>query len=238
MSQVLPRFALALTVLLASAGVTRAATITVYTDQGGGNTQIDVTHTSIWNFSALASIDDITGYFVIKRGVSTFLPINFSLYSGFDLGGEELGTTSLTADSVSTSYSEHAFTLDGLGPLTAPGDYSVTLWSDAATTGNYQYFFKGDSDNTLSVTPCAIADVPCVANGSTESGTTGGSEGGTTGDVTGGTDGALGDASNAQALPIAHAPEPATLLLFGSGLVFGALTLRRRRSKEPKNGLI
>ena len=147
MAQWITRFALALTVLLVSAGVAIGASLTVYTDQGESNTLIDVTQ----------------------------------------------------------------------------------------TTGAYQYLSDEGSDTILSMTPCAIADVLCVANGGAGTGTTSGSESGTAGDMTGDTDGALNAASDEQALPIAHAPEPATLLLFGSGLVFGALTLRRRRSRDSKH---
>ncbi|MDX2035043.1 MAG: PEP-CTERM sorting domain-containing protein [Isosphaeraceae bacterium] len=141
--------------------------MTFSTDQTGANTQIDIDHTTIYNFYVLPgqSVTGILGDFTIKRGSKTTEPITFSLWSGVDGLGTRLASISLAASSVSQSYESRIFDLDPLGAPLGPGSYSVQLSSMTGDQGSRQYFFKGG--RFQSSDPAAVSTVPPPSGGGT-----------------------------------------------------------------------
>ena len=156
-----------------SAGVV----LTVSTDQTGGNTQVDVEHTSLWNFTIGTGIsfEDIVGSFVLKPGNKVSESITFSLWSGFDMAGSLLAWDAKSPldfqDSkgkVDQQYMPYEFTLDNVN--IGPGQYSLSLTSPAADKGSDQYFIKGNADQLqfdkllvdLSSTPVIPTPMPPV----------------------------------------------------------------------------
>jgi hypothetical protein len=197
--------------VLLTASTASAASITVFTDISGANTQIDSSNWTVWTFSLVPtpgnSVEDILGSFVIKRGNSTNKPITFSLF-GTDATAWSLATISATSpiasfvldeSDVSTSYGTELFPLNPTPDLTATNIvYSLVLWSETGTNGAYQYFFKGQ-DTTLLVTPCGVISgnhVQCD--------------------------------SNNEEFEVASTPEPSTIVLMLTG-VGAAIGLKRRR---------
>jgi hypothetical protein len=165
---------LVIAVLVFSASTARAASITVYTDITGANTTIDEDHWFVWSFNLVsgATVEDVLGSFVIKRGTNTSEDITFSLFEG-DQGGVTdvndfttgaLTSFSIAAANVATQYQTRLFPLNPDPDLDdSVPTYSLVLWSEAGPQGAFQFFFKGQGQELI-VNPCDIIegdDVVC-----------------------------------------------------------------------------
>ena len=202
------RFSMFLAAVLFCASTAHATSITVFTDISGANTQIDQANWTVWTFSLApsATVEDILGSFMMKRGPSTDQPITFSLFdtdaTGWTLaqinGATPVAAVSLAPAAVDNSFEIRDFALDPTPDLTNSAlTYSLVLWSNTGTTGAYQFFFKADRNRTLFVTPCDVITGSNVECGDPE-------------------------------LPDASMPEPSTVILTLTG--FGLVALRRWRS--------
>jgi hypothetical protein len=135
--------------------------VTFSTGQTGAQTQIDLDHTTAYNFSVFAdapTITSIIGDFKLKRGPKTSEDIVFTLWDQFDgyltPGAGVLASTSRgPLDIDGGDFTSTLFTLSDL--MVGPGNYSVSLTSGAPDSQAQAYFIKGSG---LQATPPQFID--------------------------------------------------------------------------------
>lgn len=186
--------------------VGQAATIYyLATGQTGGQTQIDVNHTSSWLMTPNTDFQFAGGLFTMKDGQTTASAITLSLYQGLDSSGTLLGSTVLSTPTFCASvsncgqYNYHEFDFTTPFTLSTGATYYLALTSVAPDVQSQAYFIKNDSFFISDQVGNAIQPQP----------------------VTFGTPSA------------ATVPEPESIWLtaLGAGCLFG--TQRWRRSRRP-----
>jgi hypothetical protein len=157
-----------ISLLLAS--MASASTLYLATGQTGANTQVDVDHTSTWNFTPDTDFTFGGGLFTMKAGQNAAADIVFALYQGTDASGVLLDKVTLTntqfcAQASCNQYDFHQFFLTSTISLSSGTSYFANLTSQAVDTQTEAYFIKsGDyfiSDQTGSpVNPSPIEAAP------------------------------------------------------------------------------
>ena len=114
----------------------------VATSQATGNTQLDETHTRIWEFNPAWDWEIGGGNFVIKRGNTTTLPAVLALHLG-SATGDLLTSVSVDPSVATTTYAPVDFLFNTSYTMTAGLTYTLVLSSATGDNGSQQYFIKG-----------------------------------------------------------------------------------------------
>lgn len=119
--------------------------LTVETDHTGAQTQIDVNHTSSWDFTltGLQFFNDVRGLFTIKDGPATNENIVFSLWDDDYASPTKILLASVfkTPADITQSFALHEFYLAGVN--IGAGNYSLSVTSTEQDQQNDAYFIKG-----------------------------------------------------------------------------------------------
>jgi hypothetical protein len=140
------------------------------TDQTGGQTQIDITHTSTWLLDPNVDFAFAGGLFTMKAGNTASTSVTLSLYEGSDASGLLLGSVALTnavfCSQVANcgSFSSHPFLFVNPIPLDRNLSYFARLTSNAPDVQSKAYFIKSGSSfisdvNGTAIIPQPIGDV-------------------------------------------------------------------------------
>ena len=118
------------------------------TGQSGGNTQLDVDHSYFWRFSysGSAQFDPVRASFVMKKGPSTSSPATMQFFRADSNGvnnGDALSIVSVADTEFTQQYTNINFDLFN-SPTSLPSRFNISLTSDTPSSGNGQYFIKGD----------------------------------------------------------------------------------------------
>jgi hypothetical protein len=133
-------------VMLCNLQSAQAVSVLITVDNTGANVPVSTSAPRTWNFAIKegSSITVGKALFGLNDGVNTTENITFSIWNG--LGGDVSGNTVQTTislgpaqvDGFFATLEEFAFT-----PMTlTPGNYSVTLTSNASDAANRSYFLK------------------------------------------------------------------------------------------------
>lgn len=124
----------------------QAVSVLITVDNTGANLPVSISAPRTWNFAIKegSSITVGKALFGLNDGVNTSQDITFSIWNG--LGGNVSGNTLQTTvslgpiqvDGFFATLEEFAFTPTTL----TPGNYSVTLTSNASDAANQSYFLK------------------------------------------------------------------------------------------------
>jgi hypothetical protein len=169
------------------------------TDQTGGQTQIDVNHTSTWLLDPNTDFSFAGGFLTMKAGNNASTSVTLSLYEGTDDSGLLLGSVALTNSAFCSqvgncgSFGSHAFLFGTPIALDSDVSYFAALTSNAPDVQSKAYFIKSTSFFMSDANGNAISPQP------------------------------IGDLATTQA------PEPATMGLFIVGLGLVTIPQIRRR---------
>jgi hypothetical protein len=141
----------------------------VATDQTGGQTQIDVNHSSSWLLEPNVDFSLAGGLLTMKAGNNASATLTFSLYEGSDATGPLLGSAILTnaifCGQVGNcgSFNEHTFSFASPILLDSNLSYFARLTSTAPDVQSKAYFIKSGSfisdGNGKALIPQPIGDV-------------------------------------------------------------------------------
>lgn len=133
-------------VMLCNLQSAQAVSVLITVDNTGANLPVSISAPRTWNFAIKegSSITVGKALFGLNDGVNTSQNITFSIWNG--LGGNVSGNTVQTTvslgpaqvDGFFATLEEFAFTPTTL----TPGNYSVTLTSNASDAANQSYFLK------------------------------------------------------------------------------------------------
>lgn len=153
-----------LTASILAMGSAHATTFYVFTGQSNAQTQVDVNHTSTWNFTTGNSPFDLGGGdFTLKEGPNTTANIILTLYLGLDGSGTQVAQLDLTNAQFDALFAPpitnpvantQSFTLVPLHfaspyTLAANSEYHLALTSIAPDTQSLAYFIKGYDSFTI-----------------------------------------------------------------------------------------
>ncbi len=145
-------------------GTALGDTFFVFTGQSNAQTQIDVNHTSSWNFTTgNAPFDLGGGNFTLKEGPTTSANIVLTLYQGIDAAGAQVAQLNLTNAQFDALFAPpitdpaentQSFTLVPLHfaapfTLSVNSQYHLALTSVAPDTQSQAYFIKGYDSFTI-----------------------------------------------------------------------------------------
>ncbi len=145
-------------------GTARGDTFFVFTGQSNAQTQIDVNHTSSWNFTTGNVPFDLGGgNFTLKEGPNTIANLVLTLYQGMDATGVQVAQLNLTNTQFDALYAPpitnpaentQSFTLIPLHfaapfTLSANNQYHLALTSIADDVQSRAYFIKGFDTFTI-----------------------------------------------------------------------------------------
>jgi len=146
-----------------------APTYYLATDQTGGQTQIDINHTSTWLLEPNVDFSFGGGLFTMKAGNNASAFVTLSLYEGTDASGPLLGSAALTnavfCGQVGNcgSFDKHTFSFANPILLDSNLSYFARLTSNATDVQSKAYFIKSGSFisdvNGNAIIPQPIGDV-------------------------------------------------------------------------------
>jgi len=144
------------------------------TDQTGGQTQIDVTHTSTWLLEPNVDFSFAGGLFIMKAGNSASASVTLSLYQGNNDAGPLLGSVALTNAAFCSqaancgSFAQHAFLFTNPILLDSDLNYLAKLTSTAPDVQSKAYFIKSKTFFMSDVNGNAINPQPIGELAATE----------------------------------------------------------------------
>ncbi len=130
----------------------------VYTGQSNAQTQIDIDHTSSWNFNVGATPFNLGGgNFTLKDGPNTIDNIKLTLYLGIDASGTQVAQLNLTNAQFDAlfgvgnpqSFTEVPLYFATPYTLAANSQYHLALTSIAPDSQSEAYFIKGYDGFTI-----------------------------------------------------------------------------------------
>jgi hypothetical protein len=136
------------------------------TDQTGGQTQIDVNHSSTWLLNPSFSFDLGGGLFVMKAGNSVATTVTFTLYQGTDTTGAVLTSTTFNSTQFCAqvgncgTFAFHPFFFTTPVALAAGTNYFGALTSAAPDVQSQAYFIKSDSFFASDITGTPVVPSP------------------------------------------------------------------------------
>jgi hypothetical protein len=153
----------------------------VSTGQTTAQTQIDLDHSTTWQFTPVLEFTFSGGRFIMKDGPSTVASISFSVYEGLNANGLLLAQLTLTNDDFCVgqdncqNYGLHTFDLGTQSVAMQIGrNYFIALTSPTANDKQSQaYFIKGPdlitftdaNGNPYNPPPAMIGTVPEPSTG-------------------------------------------------------------------------
>ena len=126
----------------------------VSTDQTGAQTQIDINHSSFWQFIPTIEWELGGGLFEMKSGSASTADVLLRVYAGVNDTGSLLDTVTLTNTAFCAQvgncqqFGTHTFAFGTPVPLSIGQSYFVTLTSIALDTQSTAYFIKA-SQSTI-----------------------------------------------------------------------------------------
>jgi hypothetical protein len=144
------------------------------TDQSGGQTQIDINHTSTWLLEPNVDFFLGGGLFTMKAGNNASASVTLSLYEGNDATGPLLGSVALTNATFCSqaancgSFAQHAFAFTNPMLLDSDQNYFAKLTSNAPDVQSKAYFIKSTSFFMSDVNGNAINPQPIGELAATE----------------------------------------------------------------------
>jgi hypothetical protein len=139
------------------------------TNQTGGQTQIDVNHTSSWLLEPNVDFSIAGGLLTMKAGQNASATVTLSLYEGTDASGSLLSSAALTnavfCGQVANcgSFAKHTFSFTNPILLDSNLSYFARLTSNAPDVQSKAYFIKSGSfisnANGNAIIPQPIGDV-------------------------------------------------------------------------------